>query len=226
MTTVPHQSAGPSWGRAGGRPPGGLGQAGLQAVKLGEQCGRQGSAELCVPFLDRCQFGFPLRGVDAHCGFHLGGGHVQAFEIDGLAGRHEADGSLDGVGLAFKALDGVKTANADQKAGVDIVRRAIQVPARQIVQNAGEDGSLVVGNLLEKDHYNWGFNAATGEYQDLVSAGVIDPAKVVRTALQNAASVAGILITTEAAIVEAPKKDAGGAGGMPGGMGGMGGMDF
>ncbi|MEE4445105.1 TCP-1/cpn60 chaperonin family protein, partial [Escherichia coli] len=86
-------------------------------------------------------------------------------------------------------LDGVKTANPDQKAGVDIVRRAIQVPARQIIQNAGEDGSLVVGKLLESSSYSWGFNAATGEYQDLVKAGVIDPAKVVRTALQDAASV-------------------------------------
>ena len=107
---------------------------------------------------------------------------------------------------ATKVLDGVKTANADQKAGVDIIRRAIQVPVRQIVQNAGEDGSLVVGKLLEKDTYSWGFNAATGEYQDLVQAGVIDPAKVVRTALQDAASVASLLITTEALVADKPKK--------------------
>jgi len=106
---------------------------------------------------------------------------------------------------ASKVLDGIKPANADQKAGVDIVRRAIQVPVRQIVQNAGEDGSLVVGKLLEKDAYSWGFNAATGEYQDLVQAGVIDPAKVVRTALQDAASVASLLITTEALIADNPK---------------------
>jgi chaperonin GroEL len=120
------------------------------------------------------------------------------------------EGILPGGGVALlralQALDGVKTANADQKAGVDIVRRAIQVPARQIVQNAGEDGSLVVGKLLEKSDYNWGFNAATGEYQDLVKAGVIDPAKVVRTALQDAASVASLLITTEALVADKPKK--------------------
>ncbi|MFN5412299.1 chaperonin GroEL, partial [Bradyrhizobium sp.] len=116
------------------------------------------------------------------------------------------EGILPGGGVALlratKVLDGVKTANADQKAGVDIIRRAIQVPVRQIVQNAGEDGSLVVGKLLEKDTYSWGFNAATGEYQDLVQAGVIDPAKVVRTALQDAASVASLLITTEALVAD------------------------
>ena len=120
------------------------------------------------------------------------------------------EGILPGGGVALlratKVLDGVKTANADQKAGVDIIRRAIQVPVRQIVQNAGEDGSLVVGKLLEKDTYSWGFNAATGEYQDLVQAGVIDPAKVVRTALQDAASVASLLITTEALVADKPKK--------------------
>ncbi len=120
------------------------------------------------------------------------------------------EGILPGGGVALlralKALDGIKAANADQKAGVDIVRRAIQVPARQIVQNAGEDGSLIVGKLLENSTYNWGFNAATGEYQDLVKAGVIDPAKVVRTALQDAASVASLLITTEALVAEKPKK--------------------
>ncbi|MDU2923978.1 chaperonin GroEL [Bradyrhizobium sp.] len=120
------------------------------------------------------------------------------------------EGILPGGGVALlratKVLDGVKTANADQKAGVDIIRRAIQVPVRQIVQNAGEDGSLVVGKLLEKDTYSWGCNAATGEYQDLVQAGVIDPAKVVRTALQDAASVASLLITTEALVADKPKK--------------------
>jgi chaperonin GroEL len=120
------------------------------------------------------------------------------------------EGILPGGGVAllraFKALESVKTVNPDQKAGVDIVRRAIQVPARQIVQNAGEDGSLIVGKLLENSSYNWGFNAATGEYQDLVKAGVIDPAKVVRTALQDAASVASLLITTEALVADKPKK--------------------
>jgi chaperonin GroEL len=120
------------------------------------------------------------------------------------------EGILPGGGVALlralKALERVETANADQKAGVDIVRRAIQMPARQIVENAGEDGSLVVGKLIEKRDYNWGFNAATGEYQDLVRAGVIDPAKVVRTALQDAASIAALLITTEALVAEKPKK--------------------
>jgi chaperonin GroEL len=120
------------------------------------------------------------------------------------------EGILPGGGVpllrASKALDNIKPDNADQKAGVDIVRRALQMPARQIVQNAGEDGSLVIGKLLEKDRYTWGFNAATGEYEDLVSAGVIDPAKVVRTALQDAASVASLLITTEALVAEKPKK--------------------
>ncbi|MCK1651480.1 chaperonin GroEL [Bradyrhizobium sp. 149] len=120
------------------------------------------------------------------------------------------EGILPGGGVALlrsvKALDGIKTANADQKAGIDIVRRAIQVPARQIVENAGEDGSVVVGKLLEGQSYTWGFNAATGEYQDMVTAGVIDPAKVVRTALQDAASVSSLLITTEALVADKPKK--------------------
>jgi chaperonin GroEL len=135
------------------------------------------------------------------------------------------EGILPGGGVALlralKALENVKTGDPDQKAGVDIVRRAIQVPARQIVQNAGEDGSLVVGKLIESSKYNWGFNAATGEYQDLVSAGVIDPAKVVRTALQDAASVASLLITTEALVAEKPKKE---TPALP--AGGMGGMDY
>ncbi len=98
------------------------------------------------------------------------------------------------------------TSHPDQKAAVDIVRRAIQVPARHIVQNAGGDGSLVVGKLLESSDYKWGFNAATGQYQDMVEAGVIDPAKMVRTALQDTASVASLLITTEALVAGTPKK--------------------
>jgi chaperonin GroEL len=134
------------------------------------------------------------------------------------------EGILPGGGVALlralKALDGVKPDNPDQKTGVDIVRRAIQAPARQIVQNAGEDGSLVVGKLLEQPNYDWGFNAAIGEYTDLVSAGVIDPAKVVRTALQDAASVASLLITTEALVAEKPKKSA------PPAHAGAGDMDF
>jgi chaperonin GroEL len=121
------------------------------------------------------------------------------------------EGILPGGGIAllraFKALDRLSPANPDQKAGVEIVRRALQVPARLIAQNAGDDGSVVVGKLLEKSEYNWGFNAATGEYQDLVKAGIIDPAKVVRTALQDAASVASLLITTEALIAEKPKRE-------------------
>ncbi|WOH83270.1 chaperonin GroEL [Bradyrhizobium sp. BEA-2-5] len=107
---------------------------------------------------------------------------------------------------AQEALKGIKVANPDEKAGVDIIRRAIQMPARQIVQNAGEDGSLIVGKLLENDQYTWGFNAATGEYEDLVKAGVIDPTKVVRTALQDAASISALLITTEALVADKSKK--------------------
>jgi chaperonin GroEL len=133
------------------------------------------------------------------------------------------EGVLPGGGIALlralKALEKVQPANADQKAGVEIVRRAIQAPARQIAQNAGDDGSVVVGKLLEKPDYSWGYNAATGEYQDLVQAGIIDPAKVVRTALQDAASVASLLITTEALIAEKPKRDKAPA--MPAGTGDM-----
>jgi len=121
------------------------------------------------------------------------------------------EGILPGGGVpllrALKALDGVKAANDDQQSGIDIVRRALRAPARQIADNAGEDGAWIVGKLLESDDYNWGFNAATGEYQDLVKAGVIDPAKVVRTALQDAASVASLLITTEALVAELPKDE-------------------
>jgi len=133
------------------------------------------------------------------------------------------EGVLPGGGIALlralKALENVQPANADQKAGVEIVRRAIQAPARQIAQNAGDDGSVVVGKLLEKTDYSWGYNAATGEYQDLVKAGIIDPAKVVRTALQDAASVASLLITTEALIAEKPKREKAPA--MPAGTGDM-----
>jgi chaperonin GroEL len=121
------------------------------------------------------------------------------------------EGILPGGGIALlralNALEHVKPLNDDQRAGVEIVRRAIQVPARQIAHNAGADGSVVVGKLLEKPDYNWGYNAANGEYQDMVRAGIIDPAKVVRTALQDAASVASLLITTEALIAEKPKRD-------------------
>ena len=118
-----------------------------------------------------------------------------------------------------------KGINADQEAGINIVRRAIQAPARQITTNAGEEASVIVGKILENGSDTFGYNTANGEYGDLIALGIVDPVKVVRTALQNAASVAGLLITTEAMIAELPKKDAAPAG-MPGGMGGMGGMDF
>ncbi|MCY1646717.1 chaperonin GroEL [Caulobacter sp. SL161] len=144
------------------------------------------------------------------------------------ATRAAADeGIVPGGGTALlkasKALAGVTGDNDDQTAGIAIVRRALQSPIRQIAENAGVEGSIVVGKILENDSSSFGFNAQTEQYVDLVVDGVIDPAKVVRTALQNAASVAGLLITTEAAIVEAPKKGGGApaGGGMPGGMGDM-----
>ena len=141
------------------------------------------------------------------------------------------EGIVPGGGVALlkasKVLASLEGDNADQTQGIAIVRRALQAPIRQISENAGVEGSIVVGKILESDSATFGFNAQTEQYVDLVADGVIDPAKVVRTALQDAASVSGLLITTEAAIVEAPKKASGGApGGMPGGMGGMGDMDF
>ena len=137
------------------------------------------------------------------------------------------EGIVSGGGVALlrasKVLDSVSGENDDQNAGVNIIRRALQSPVRQIVENAGDEGSVVVGKILENGAATFGFNAQTGEYGDLVEMGVVDPAKVVRSALQDAASVAGLLITTEAMVAEAPKKDAP-APAMPGG--GMGGMDF
>jgi chaperonin GroEL len=122
------------------------------------------------------------------------------------------EGILPGGGVALlravKALDGLPTANDDQRVGIDIVRRAIEAPVRQIAENAGAEGSIIVGRLREKTDLSFGWNAQTGEYGDLYAQGVIDPAKVVRTALQDAASVAGLLVTTEAMIAEKPKKDA------------------
>ena len=147
------------------------------------------------------------------------------------ATRAAADeGIVPGGGIALlkasKILADVKGDNADQNAGIAIIRRALQAPIRQIAENSGVEGSIVVGKVLENNEASFGFNAQSEEYGDLVKMGVIDPAKVVRTALQDAASVAGILITTEAAVADAPKKAS--AGGAPdmGGMGGMGGMDF
>jgi chaperonin GroEL len=147
---------------------------------------------------------------------HVGG----ATEIDARERKDRVDdaihatraaveeGILPGGGVALlraaKVFDRVKPANEDQKHGVDIVKRAISWPARQIALNAGDDGSVVVGKILEKEQYNWGYDAQTGEYGDLVSKGIIDPTKVVRTALQDAVSVAGLLITTEAMVAELP----------------------
>ncbi|MDH3669415.1 MAG: chaperonin GroEL, partial [Paracoccaceae bacterium] len=129
---------------------------------------------------------------------------------------------------ASKALTDMQGANSDQNAGIQTVRRAIQVPLRQIAENAGVDGAVVAGKVMESKNEQFGFDAQTEQYGDLIKAGIIDPAKVVRIALEDAASVAGLLITTEAMVAEKPEpKGQGGAGaGMPdmGGMGGMGGM--
>jgi chaperonin GroEL len=137
------------------------------------------------------------------------------------------EGILPGGGVALlratKVLEKLRGGNEDQKHGIDIVRKAISWPARQIAANAGDDGSVVVGKILEKDTYSYGYDAQTGEYGNMVSKGIIDPTKVVRAALQGAASVAGLLITTEAMVADVPKKES--APPMPGG-GGMGGMDF
>ena len=133
-----------------------------------------------------------------------------------------------GVALARASLVLAKLTpkNEDQKFGIEIVRKAIMQPLRQIAENAGEDGAVISGKVLENESYNFGFDAQSGEYKDMVAAGIIDPTKIVRSALQNAGSVAGLLVTTEAMIAEKPeKKSAGGGGGMPPG-GGMGDMDF
>jgi chaperonin GroEL len=137
------------------------------------------------------------------------------------------EGILPGGGIALlrsvEALKRVRAGNEDQKHGVEIVRKAIQTPARQIAINAGEDGSVVVGKILDKEQYNFGYDAQTGEYGNLMTKGIIDPTKVVRTALLDAASIAGLLITTEAMVAELPKKEPA-TPAMPGG--GMGGMDY
>ena len=136
------------------------------------------------------------------------------------------EGVLPGGGVALlrasEALKKVRTSNDDQKTGVDIVRKALQAPARQIATNAGEDGSVIVGKILENSNYGFGFDAQAGEYVDMVKKGIIDPTKVVRQALQGASSVAGLLITTEAMVAELPKKQ----NAMPPMPGGGGGMDF
>jgi len=139
------------------------------------------------------------------------------------------EGIVPGGGTALlyasKALDALTGANDDQTRGIDIVRKALQAPLRQIAQNAGHDGAVVAGKLIDGNDQNLGFNAQTEVYENLVAAGVIDPTKVVRSALQDAASVAGLLITTEAAVAETPE-DKAAMPAMGGGMGGMGGMDF
>ncbi|WP_299866899.1 chaperonin GroEL [uncultured Hoeflea sp.] len=139
------------------------------------------------------------------------------------------EGIVSGGGTALLRASGsikVTGENPDQEAGINIVRRALQAPCRQIAENAGDEASIVVGKILDQKSDTYGYNAQTSEYGDMISMGIVDPVKVVRTALQDAASVAGLLITTEAMIAELPKKEAAGGGGMPdmGGMGGMGGM--
>ena len=138
------------------------------------------------------------------------------------------EGILPGGGVALlraaESLKKIRTHNDDQKTGVEIVRKALSTPARQIALNAGEDGSVIVGKILDKDQYSYGFDAQNGEYVNMLSKGIIDPAKVVRQALQGASSVAGLLVTTEAMVAEVPKKQ--GAGGGGGGMPPGGGMDF
>src|SRR5215203_3180572 len=139
------------------------------------------------------------------------------------------EGILPGGGVALlRASEGLRelrAGNDDQKTGIEIVRKALSTPARQIALNSGEDGSIIVGKILENGQYAYGFDAQTGEYVDMMKKGIIDPTKVVRAALQNAASIAGLLITTEAMVAERPKKE-GGSPAMPGGMGEMGGMDY
>ncbi|MFO7921774.1 MAG: TCP-1/cpn60 chaperonin family protein [Nioella sp.] len=139
------------------------------------------------------------------------------------------EGIVVGGGVALvqgaKALDGFEGVNSDQNAGIAIVRRALEAPLRQIAENAGVDGAVVAGKIRESDDLTFGFNAQTEEYGDMFKFGVIDPAKVTRTALEDAASIASLLITTEAMIADIPQKEGagGGGGGMPD-MGGMGGM--
>jgi chaperonin GroEL len=155
---------------------------------------------------------------------------------DGLHATRAAveEGIVPGGGVALARasliLAKLKVDNDDQRVGVEIVRKAVQTPLRQIAENAGEDGAVISGKTLDKDDYNYGFDAQTGEFKDLVKAGIIDPTKVVRSALQHAASIGALMITTEAMVAERPAKGGGnggppGGGGM-GGMGGMGDMDF
>ena len=138
------------------------------------------------------------------------------------------EGIVPGGGVALlrslKAIENLKPANGDQEVGIRIVRQAITAPCRQIAINAGADGSIVVGKILDDSTFSFGYDAQSGQYVDMIKAGIIDPTKVVRTALQDAASIASLLITTEAMIAEKPEAKAAAPAGMPGGMGGMGGM--
>src|SRR6202158_4812979 len=163
-------------------------------------------------------------------GATVGGGHERKDRVDDAMHATRAaveEGVVAGGGVtllyASQRLDKLNPENNDQKVGIDIIRRALQAPARQIFENAGEDGSVIVGKLMEKGDANHGFDARSGTYVDMLKAGIIDPTKVVRLALQGAASIAGLLITTEAMVGEAPDRK--GAPAMPGG-GGMGGMDY
>ena len=139
------------------------------------------------------------------------------------------EGIVAGGGAALlyatKALEGLKTANQDQNVGIDIIRKALQAPLRQIAENAGVDGAVIAGKLLESKDVNYGYDAQNGEFTDMIKAGIVDPTKVVRTALEGAASVASLLITTEAMVAEKPEDEcACGKNAAPAGMGGMGGM--
>jgi chaperonin GroEL len=140
------------------------------------------------------------------------------------------EGIVPGGGVALARasliLANLKPENEGQKFGIEIVRKAVQAPLRQIAENAGEDGAVISGKVLDNADYAFGFDAQAGEYKDMVDAGIIDPTKVVRVALQNAASVAGLLITTEAMVAQRPEKASASGGGMGGGMGGMGDMDY
>ena len=140
------------------------------------------------------------------------------------------EGIVPGGGTALirasKVLESLKGANAEQQAGINIIKRAIEEPLRQIAGNAGHEGSIVVDKVINNSNANWGFNALTEKYEDLLAAGVIDPAKVGRCALQNAASVASLMLTTETLIAEKPKKEAAAPMGGAPGMGGMGGYDM
>ncbi|MEA2756249.1 MAG: chaperonin GroEL [Aliidongia sp.] len=140
------------------------------------------------------------------------------------------EGIVPGGGVtllhAVKVLDNLKLTNPDQRVGVEIVKKALQAPVRQIAENSGVDGSIIVGKLQDSTDKNWGYDAQKGEFTDLIKAGIVDPTKVVRIALQDAASIAGLLITTEAMIAEKPEKKSAPMGGGHGGMGGMGDMDF